>query len=191
VKRFAVAILISVCFGVGPVAGARPNGHFIRAQSGWRIYSPPDKSFTVEVPVTPHSEAEDYEGLDESTPGGWKPTHSYIVVTSLTKPRIYSISVFEVISAGRSTSDKAIDEFIHALVGKNNRLTSSQEITVAQARGRDFTMVSNNTDDIRFTRVRFIRVGARVYMLTYVTFTADDVSSGFATRFFNSFHAKR
>lgn len=156
-KRFAVAILISVCFGVGPVAGARPNGHSIRAQSGWRIYSPPDKSFTVEVPVTPHS----------------------------------SISVFEVISAGQSTSDKAIDEFIHALVGKNNRLTSSQEIRVAQARARDFTMASNDTDDIRFTRVRFIRVGARVYMLTYVTDTADDVSSRFARRFFNSFHAKR
>lgn len=190
-KRFAVAILISVCFGVGPVARARPNGHSIRAQSGWGIYSSPDKSFTVEVPVTPHSEAEDYEGLDESTPSGWKPTHSYIAVTSLTKPRIYSISVFEVISAGQSTSDKAIDEFIHALVGKNNRLTSSQEIRVAQARARDFTMASNNTDDIRFTRVRFIRVGARVYMLTYVTDTADDVSSRFARRFFNSFHAKR
>jgi hypothetical protein len=127
VKRFAVAILISVCFGIGAVAGAHPYGHFVRAQSSWRIYSPPDKSFTVEVPVTPHSEADDYEGLDESTPSGWKPTHSYMAVASILQPRFYSISVFEVISAGQSSGNEAIDEFIQALVGR---------IIVSPARGR-------------------------------------------------------
>src|SRR5688500_17456546 len=94
VKAFAVAILISGSFGVAAVSDAHAKNYVIGAQSTWQIYSPPDKSFTVEVPVTPHSEAEDDEGLNESTPAGLKPTHSYMAVTSIQKPRIFSISVF-------------------------------------------------------------------------------------------------
>jgi hypothetical protein len=69
-------------------------------------------------------------------------------------------------------------------------LKQQEPISVASGRARELTLVSKYTDHDEFTRVRFIRVGARVYMLTYVTFTADDLSSHFATRFFNSFHAK-
>lgn len=191
VQQFAVAILISACFGVGAVTGARPKGHPVHPQSRWRIYSPPDKSFRVAVPVTPHSEAEDYEGLAPSAPTVWKPTHSYMAVASILKPQIYSISVFEVTPAGRGATDKAIDELIQELTGNNYRLTTSKQLSVVQGRGREFTMASKDTDDNLFTRMRFIEVGARIYMLVYVTDTADDVYSRSASRFFSSFRAEQ
>ena len=185
VQRFAVAILISACFGVGAV-----SGHPIRAQSRWRTYSPPDKSFRVAVPVTPHSDAEDYEGLAASACTVWKPTHSYMAVASILKPQIYSISVFEVTTAGRGTVDKDIDELIQELTGKSYRLTSSKQLSVARGRGREITLASKDNENL-FTRMRFIDVDERVYMLIYVTNAADDVYSHLATRFFNSFQVKR
>lgn len=185
VPPFAVAFLISACFGVGVV-----SGHPVSAQSRWRTYTPSDKSFTVEVPVTPHSDSDDYEG-GEASPGGWKPTHSYMAVASILQPRVYSVSVFELTPAARRAVDKGIDELIQEMAGKNYRLTSSSQMRVARGRGREVTLARKDTDENLFTRMRFIDLGARVYLLTYVTDTADDVYSRHATRFFDSFKAKR
>jgi hypothetical protein len=190
VQPFAVAILISAIFVVGAVSGNLDKAQTVRAQTSWRIYSPPDKSFTVQVPVTPHHDFESYEGLDESTPGGLKPIHAYVGFMGLENPRAYFISVFKDIAPQRGPGDMGIDELLNLLTRKST-LISSKEISVASGRARELTLVSKYTDHNEFTRVRFIRVGVRVYMLTYLTDTADDVYSRFATRFLNSFHAKR
>lgn len=91
----------------------RPEGFTVRAPRGSLTYTPSDKSFTVEVPGTSHREVETYEGLDEWTPNGWRPLHSYVALTLLETPRAYFISayytsVFEVKSRG-AESEKQID----------------------------------------------------------------------------------
>jgi hypothetical protein len=182
------------CFSTVAPAGDRPEGRTARATGGWLMYTPSDKSFTVEVPGTSHRELETYEGLDESTPAGWRPLHAYVAATLLETPRAlfmraYFISAFEVMSRG-AASQKQIDEFVEALAGKSKRLTSSKQINIAGRRVREVTLASKDTEESEFVRVRFIETDARVYMLTYLT-NSSDIYSRSATRFFNSFRAKR
>ena len=190
VEILAVALLIPAGLGAVAPAGVDPAGRAGRAQADWQVHSPPDRSFTVEVPKTPHDEAESYEGLDESTPGGWKPVHTHVAVASLERLRAYFISVFEVDGA-RGADDKAIDDFIHALAGKDKRVTGSEQIGVNGLRGRDYTLSSKGDDEHEFMRVRFVQAGARLYLLTYVTDTAGDLDSPSARRFLNSLRATR
>lgn len=184
----------SACSSTVAPAGDRPEGRTTRAPGGWLMYTPSDKSFTVEVPATSHREVETYEGFDELTPAGWRPLHSYVAATLLETPsalfmRAYYISAFEVMSPG-AESQKQIDELIDAFAGKNKRLTSSKQINIDGRRVREVTLASKDTEENEFVRVRFIETDARVYMLTYITNTSD-IYSPSATRFFNSFRAKR
>jgi hypothetical protein len=184
----------SACSSTVAPAGDRPDGRTVRATGGWLMYTPSDKSFTVEVPGTSRREVETYEGLDERTPGGWRPLHAYVAATLLETPRAllmraYFVSAFEVMSRAPA-SQKQIDEFVEALAGKSKRLTSSKEINIDGRRVREVTLASKDTEENEFVRVRFIETDARVYMLTYITNTSD-IYSPSATRFFNSFRAKR
>jgi hypothetical protein len=184
----------SACSSTVAPAGDRPEGRTVRATGGWLMYTPSDKSFTVEVPATSHREVETYEGLDESTPAGWRPLHSYVAATLLETPRAfyirgYFISVFEVMSR-EAASQKQINELIDELAAKSKRLTSSTQMNIDGRRVREVTLASKDTDENEFVRVRFIETDARVYMLTYITNTSD-IYSHSATRFFNSFRAKR
>lgn len=95
------------------------------------------------MPGTSRREVETYEGLDESTPAGWRPLHAYVAVTLLETPRAlfmraYFISAFEVMS--QPPSQKQIDEFVEALAGKSKRLTSSKQINIAGRRVREVTL---------------------------------------------------
>ena len=188
-RSFAVTLLFSICFGAGVPAGDHLQKLIVVEENGWRLYSPPDKSFTVQVPVTPLTDADTYDAFDKSTPGDWKPIHSYVAVASLDEPRVYFVSVFEAI-AQRATRENQIDEFIQELF-KSKRLTSSKQINMTRRRGRELTLASKDTDENQFMRVRLIEAGQRVYMLTYVTNTADDIYSRSAERFFTSFQIKR
>ena len=184
----------SACLSTVAPAGDRPEGRTTRAPGGWLMYTPSDKSFSVEVPGTSHREVETYEGLDESTPAGWKPLHSYAALTSVETSsasfmRAFLVSVFEVMSPG-AASQKQIDELIAVLTTKNKRLTSSKEMNINGRRVREVSLANKDTDEDEFVRVRFIETPARVYMLTYMT-NAPDMYSRSATRFFNSFRAKR
>ena len=190
VEALAVALFIPAGLGAVAPAGVDTAGRAGRAQSDWQVYSPPDRSFSVEVPKTPHDEAESYEGLDESTPGGWKPVHSYAAVASLERLRAYFISVFEVDGA-RGADDKAIDEFIYELAGEDKRLTRSEQISVDGLRGRDYTLSSRGADEPVFMRVRLVQAGARLYVLTYVSDNSGDLDSPSALRFLNSLRAGR
>ena len=186
-KSFAVTLLFSIWFGAGVPAGDRLQKLIVVAENGWRLYSPPDKSFTVQVPVTPLTDADTYDAFDKSTTSGWKPIHSYVAIASLDEPRVYFVSVFEAQSA---TRENQIDEFIQELF-KSKHLTSSKQINMNRRRVREFTLASKDTDENQFMRVRLIEVGQRIYMLTYVTNTADDVYSRSAEKFFTSFQIKR
>jgi len=183
----------SGCSSTVVPAGDRPEGRTTRATGGWLMYTPSDNSFTVEVPGTSHREVETYEGFDESTPAGWRPLHAYVAATLLETPRAlfmraYLISAFEVMS--RAPASQKIDEFVEALAGKSKRLTSSKQINIDGRRVREVTLASKDTEENEFVRVRFVETDARVYMLTYITNTSDIYSTS-ATRFFNSFRAKR
>lgn len=187
----AVALLIPACLGPESPTCERPGGRAVRAQSDWQVYAPPDQSFMVEVPQTPHDEAESYEDLDESAPRGWKPIHSYAAVASLDKLRAYFISVFEVDGARPGALDKAVDDFMRVLADKDKRTTGAEQVSVNGLRGRDFTLSSKGADEHEFMRVRFVDAGTRLYMLTYVTDTAGDLDSPSALRFLNSLRATR
>lgn len=190
VETLAAALLIPAGLGAVAPAGVLPAGHAGRAQSDWQVYSPPDRSFTVEVPKPRHDEVEAYEGLDEPTPDGWKPVHSYTAVASLERLRAYFISVFEVDGA-RGADDKALDEFIHELAGEDKRLTRAEQTSVDGLRGRDYILSSRGADEPVFMRVRLVQSGARLYVLTYVSDNSGDLDSPSAQRFLNSLRAGR
>lgn len=188
-KLFAATLLFSICLGAGIPAGAHLRKLSVVAENGWRVYSPPDNSFTVQVPVTPLTDADTYDAFEKSTPGGWKPIHSYAAVASLEEPRVYFVSIFEAVARGRAR-EKQVDELIQELF-KSKRLISSKQINMTRPRSRELTLARKDTDENQFMRVRLIEVGQRVYMLTYVTNTVEDVYSRSAQRFFTSFQIKQ
>ena len=184
----------SACSSTVAQAGDRQEGLTVRAPGGWLRYTPSDKSFTVEVPRTSRHIVENYDGLAESTPAGWTPLHSYVAATFLETPRAlvirgYFVSVFGVTSPG-AESEKQIDELIQVLAATGKRLISSKQTRIGGRRIREVTLANEDSDEKEFMRVRFIETNARLYMLTYMT-NKSDMYSGSATRFFNSFRARK
>ena len=105
------------------------------------------------------------------------------------KPRIYVISVFEVVSPFRDETDRRIDELIREMTDIGSRVTSSKKVA-APGRGREFTTVRKDGEQNVFTRTRVIEVDGRAYILMYTSDSANDLTSRSATRFFRSFRVR-
>lgn len=160
------------------------------AQS-WRVYSPPEKSFSVELPAPLHR-VTSFEGkYGASTEPGLdvhKNVLSYAALQSAPKVREYGVIVIdgkskEFLSAERG---KRIDGFEFFIGGDDATPTSQRTVHVNGLTGKEYVYAKEIEDGI-YTRGRVFDAGERIYVIVFRARTAEDLSSPDAEKFLNSF----
>jgi hypothetical protein len=160
-------------------------------QSTWRVYSPPDKRFTVELPRVPrHTDKIDPTSADEAS--FFECTKSVEAYELQLKPQspeyAFVIGVFDVSGCQRKaeTFNKEVKDLVAVIGGDNKRLIKDDQVTVNGLPGREFIYQNGNLNG----RVLILNAGRRIYMLTYTDDTLSNATSAETTRMFNSFRGR-
>lgn len=163
------------------------------AQS-WRVYSPPDKSFTVELPASmqrvtffegKHG-ASNEPGLDAD-----KNVASYAALQTTPEVREYGVIVIdgkskELDSAEREKRVAGLDFVIG---GDDATPTSVQTVHASTLTGKEYVYAKEIAEGI-YTRGRVFDAGERIYVIVFRARTAKDLNSPDAERFLNSFRSQ-
>lgn len=158
-------------------------------QSGWRVYSPPNKSFTVELPREPRRTnkldptSSDEESFFECT----KSVDAYELQLRPKSPEYaFVIGVFDVSACQRKpeTFNEEVEGLVAVIGGDNKRLLSDSKVNVDGLSGREFMYENGDLHG----RVLIVNAGKRIYFLTYTTDIPGGTSSPEATRMFKTFH---
>lgn len=171
----------SRCFGVPRRA----------AQSDWRVFSPPDKSFTVELPgEMRHTNNPDPEGTDAESFLEWfvctKSVDFYVLpLRPRSSANAFLIGVFKT-SCPRTQQmfDEEVKGLVAVIGGDNKRLISNSVVQVNGLPGREF--IYENGDD--YGRVAIVNGGRRIYVLSYETDIPHATFSPEANRIFRTFN---
>lgn len=155
----------------------------------WAIFSPPDKSFVVELPSAPkhlrHPSPSKVAGIQVYE-------DEYFIFENFSPvPRGYVISVEHVPESVRpdKPADVLIDELISLTVRPQDKIISKSTVEVDGLLWREVTADTGAL--FGYIRLRRAIVGPRSYGLMYMTDAADDITSARAARFFDSFHILR
>jgi hypothetical protein len=191
------AVLIAVVLMSTLAASAQLKGYTTtpnQTQSDWRVYSPPDKSFTVELPGEPHQTNKlDPSSSDENEKSFFECTKSikgYVLPLWPTHPaNVFVIGVFDV--SGCKRKPELFDEEVKGLVtligGDDKSLISDSATRANDLPGREF--IYENGD--RYGRVLIVNAGRRIYLLSYTTDVRGATTSPEAIRMFSSFRPVR
>jgi hypothetical protein len=195
-RKKETAILIAVVL-MSTLASAQLQGYTImpnQTQSDWRVYSPPDKSFTVELPGEPHQTNKlDPASSDENEKSFFECTKSIKAYSLPLRPEhpanVFVIGVFDV--SGCRRKPELFDEEVKGLVtligGDDKSLISDSATRANDQPGREF--IYENGD--RYGRVLIVNGGRRIYLLSYTTDVRGATTSPEATRMFSSFRPVR
>lgn len=187
---FATTALAATLFAVNS-ANSPVQGYPIvqnLTQSGWRVYSPPDKSFTVELPQEPRRvnkidpTSSDEESFFECT----KSVDAYELQLNPKSPEYaFVIGVFDVSACQRrpETFNKEVENLVAVIGGDNKRLIKDEKVKVNGLPGREFIYENGDLHG----RVLIVNAGKRIYMLTYTNDTSGAITSAETTRMFSSF----
>lgn len=163
-----------------------------QTQRNWRVYSPPDKSFTVELPQEPrHTNKMDPTSADEAS--FFECTKSVDAYEIQLKPQspeyAFVIGVFDVSGCPRKaeTFNNEVKDLIAILGGDNKRLIKNEQVKVNGLPGREFIYANGEL----YGRVLVINAGKRIYMLTYTNNSSSTTSSAETIRMFSSFRPLR
>lgn len=160
-----------------------------RTQSGWRVYSPADKSFTVELPGQPHP-TDDYDFMEGGGAAFFKCTKSADSYQLDLQPESlinsFSIGVFDV-SACKSRPE-AFNEEVEAIIpiidGDDKLILNDSKVRVDGLLGREFAYKKG----IVYGRVLVVNAGKRIFLLIYASDIPEATSSPEAARMFKTFH---
>ncbi len=165
-----------------------------QTQSTWRVYSPPDKSFTVELPQEPRRTNKiDPTGTDENEKSFFECTKSVDAYELQLKPQSpeysFVIGVFDVSGCQRKleTFNKEVKGLVAIIGGDDKQLIKDEQLKVHGLPGREF--IYQNGD--LYGRVLVVNAGKRIYMLTYTNDASGTTTSAETTRMFSSFRPVR
>jgi hypothetical protein len=189
------AIMALAMTSTGNAIDFQAQGRFTmqnQTQSTWRVYSPPDKSFTVELPQEPrHTNKIDPTSTDEAS--FFECTKSVDAYELQLKPQsseyAFVIGVFNVSGCQRKaeTFNKEVKGLVAIIGGDNKRLIKNEQVKVNGLPGREF--IYQNGD--LYGRVLVVNAGKRIYMLTYTNDASGTTTSAETTRMFSSFRPVR
>lgn len=159
------------------------------------VFSPPDKSFTVELPATPeHSNT-----IDPNDPGDdkglfkcSKSLDSYILPADSETPKTdkftnrFIIGSFNVSGCQHSNSsfNKETEELATFLGGDNKTVIKNSKVYVKRLSARDLIYYNGG-----YGRILMINANKRIFMLIY--FTDKDNPSEVAERIFRTFQPRQ
>ncbi len=166
-----------------------------RTQSGWRVYFPPNKNFTVELPGEPHpTNNPDPGGVDERSFLEWfKCTRSvafYVLRLRPSSPaNAFVIGDFDVSGCKRKPQlfDEEVKGLVAILGGDNKQIISNSAVVVNGLPGHEFIYENGEVNG----RVLIINASRRIYALLYESDVPRAASSPETTRMFSSFRPVR
>lgn len=158
---------------------------------GWRVYYPPDKSFSVKLPV-PLQRVTSFEGEHGTSTSAPVETHkavlSYVAFQTKPKVREYGVIVIDGKSKESSPAErkKRIKGFEFFIGGDDVTPTSERSVHVTGLTGKEYVYAKEIADGI-YTRGRVFDAGERIYVIVFRARTAEDLNSLAADKFLNSF----
>jgi hypothetical protein len=164
----------------------------------WRVQSPCDGSFSVEVP-SPLFEVSWFEGkhgaeIEPDSPFD-RDTRSYVSFQKDPKTRQFGIAVFDV---SKDTTEKERAEYAKGNFGRfdfmiggdDAEATSESPVRAGGLIGREYFFKKEIQADT-YTRGRIFYADARLYFVILRATTPDDLASPDAARFLDSFRIAR
>lgn len=152
-----------------PTPTATPNGE-------WRVYTPPDKSFSVELPCQPSQ-------TNVSEPS--TPIYQYSCDQEESAHRhFFAIVVYK--TSLQLPDETAFERSVKDELTPNKRLIKLVPITIDAGIGRELVF-TNTTDDMDNGRVRVILFGTHRYEIVFGATDLKKLESPVAERFFATF----
>ena len=154
-----------------PSNGAKPD-------DSWRVYTPPDKSFSVEVPC-------DIDQTNVSV--SETPIYQYSCATTDDSAFTgFSVEVMNISEKAKPRDEAAFDQSIRDEFLPDKRVTKMVPIEISNGIGREI-VVTNTKDPDSKGRARVIVVGGRRYDVAFISTDPKALESPRAERFFSSF----
>jgi hypothetical protein len=195
---------LPVVFRLSVILAIAQANSVVYAQSGnWRVYSPPDRSFSVESPA-PLSRVASFDGehgailaADQEQVG----LVCYAVIQPNQEESRFGVVVVDGRNRGiRSLPRERLISYLSVMrIGDDDdpEPESERAIYANGLRGREYFFVrenrvfSNGSTGEIFTRGRIFDVGNKIYIVVFRGETAADLRSADAERFLNSFRLLR
>lgn len=160
----------------------------VQAQLAWHQFSPPDESFTVELPAKPLHAI----GRADSSGSIFENIKSaYIYTLSLNANDSATGCSFGVLHLSRLLSDREFDESVNSnmlwIGGDDKHFSKEADVIVSGFHGREFIYDKG----IASGRALVINARNRVYLLLFHTEIEGEVSSERVARIFRTFKPKR
>jgi hypothetical protein len=179
------ALIPLIALGVCSVSHAQPK---------WFVYSPPDKSFSVELPWKPHYEHRNYSdfagnmrGRMERFKGTNYLNYYYLQMYENETSTDFYISVYDV---ARKRSDKEFDDEVDSMISppkqaedKDWHLVKDEAVTVNGLHGREYVYERGKLSG----RMLIVNAGHFIYVLHYHTEDKKGVARPSVERVFNTF----
>src|SRR5215210_355333 len=187
-KRFTQTFLIlSLIITSLPLAetDAGVGSQDTSSQAGWRVFSPPDKAFTVEMPSEPQHDSDD--PLSDAALTG----EGYTAIGGSSGLSFYTIDILctDKLKAKGIEANALLDALVEMMAGAPHKIVSKSNVEVDGLPGREF--VSSNTRGNDYSKGRLINADSRIYMMVVITDSVEALSDAGVTRFLNSFHVRR
>jgi hypothetical protein len=191
-----------IIFTLGAVLHVTQTSLNTHAQNkSWRIYSPPDKSLSVELP-TPLVKVKSFDGkhgvdLDFDPEQNGKGNYSYAAIDPVSRDSRFGIIVIN----GRSRflrsqkREKSLEYLSWFLIADEDELQFMRPPVKVENNmlvGKEYFYVKDVTiNDPLFTRGRIFDTGNKIYVLVFIGQNTKDLTSPDAERFFSSFRLRR
>ena len=168
------------------------TSHSVVAQSGWRTYSPADKSFSVELPETSRIQREKISREERNISyifGGAKPADLYSLRlrADVSEPS-FGVYIFH---PAAPLSNKKFDHEVNSnmlwLFGDDKHFSKQADAMINGLHGRDFIFEKGGTSG----RAVFANAGRRIYLLVYIREEGGEPTSEIADRIFETFKPTR
>ena len=160
----------------------------------WRVQFPCDRSFSVEVPA-PLYEVSWFEGKHgpsfEPDENFEKAVRAFVALQGTPMRRQFGVVVEYVPREKRHAYQRRDFGGSYFVIGGDDATpTSEQMIRVNGLAGREYVYAKAVSEDT-YTRGRIFYAAGRLYILVFVTTSAEDLNSPEAVRFLNSFRLRR
>ncbi len=150
----------------------------------WRRFSPPDRSFTIELPARPKlvkNKEDSPQGLFKAKSG-----YAYKVSLGFEKDPELLVGVASLSKPFRDEAfDKAVDSLMLFVAGDDKHFSRKTDVVVGGFHGREFVYGKG----VMRGRALFLNSGGRVYLLIFGTEVEGAISSSTVERIFKSFRA--
>jgi hypothetical protein len=170
------------------IAFAMAGAKVVHAQSNWHGFSPPDKSFTVELPATPQRPVKK-EGSAESIFENIK--SAYVYTLSLRSNDAVPDLSFGILYPSNALTNGKFNETVNSnmlwIGGDDKHFLKEADVVVSGFHGREFIYEKG----IASGRALFINGGSRIYLVLFHTEVEGDISSEAVSRIFRTFKPTR